>query len=212
MPHALFLGSMMATQDRVSEAPQEVLPNPSQATIKSRIREKLLNLFSIDRADRESSTKDYRSKYGERENNSLTFIREHLSHGIIDIVASLIAIAVPINSASVLFLKSLSFACWSAIVKEFSSLLRPSFTLVLILMETATALFQLDYLRPMILLKLGLEVVSLLINSSKRFDNWQLCYVETQLLRSYLLWRLFVQVRCQVLRSLLLVNRYLKGL
>ena len=103
MPHALFLGSMMATQDRVSEKPQEVLPTPSQATIKSRIRQKLLNLFSIDRADRDSSTKDYRSKYGERENNSLSFIREHLSHGIIDIVSSLIAIAVPINSASVFF-------------------------------------------------------------------------------------------------------------
>ena len=93
----------MATQDRVSEAPQEVLPIPSQATIKSRIQQKLLKLFSIDRADRELSTKDYRSKYGERENNSLSFIREHLSHGIIDIVSSLIAIAVPINSASVFF-------------------------------------------------------------------------------------------------------------
>ena len=104
MPHALFLGSMMATQDRVSEALQEpltVLPNSSQATIKSRIRQKMLKLFRIDRAERETSTKDYRSKYGERENNSLSFIREHLSHGIIDIVSSLIAIAVPINSASV---------------------------------------------------------------------------------------------------------------
>lgn len=103
MPHALFLGSMMATQDRVSEAPQEpliALP-PSQATIKYRIRRTVLKLFRIDRAERETSTKDYRSKYGERENNSLTFIREHLLHGIIDIVSSLIAIAVPINSASV---------------------------------------------------------------------------------------------------------------
>ena len=102
MPHALFLGSMMATQDRVSEAPQEALPT-TQATIKSRVRQKMLNLFRIDRADREISTKDYRSKYGERENNPLSFIREHLSHGIIDIVSSLIAIAVPINSASVFF-------------------------------------------------------------------------------------------------------------
>jgi len=101
MPHALFLGSMMATQDRVSEAPQQPLkdlPPPNQ-TMKSRIRRKMAKLFSIDRAERETSTKDYRSKYGERENNSLTFIREHLTHGIIDIVSSLIAIAVPINSA-----------------------------------------------------------------------------------------------------------------
>ena len=114
MPHALFLGSMMATQDRVSEAPQEpltVLPT-SQGTVKSRIRQKMLKLFHVDRAERETSTKDYRSKYGERENNSLTFIREHLTHGIIDIVSSLIAIAVPINSASVFFFpEELSFAC-----------------------------------------------------------------------------------------------------
>ena len=115
MPHALFLGSMMATQDRVSEAPQEALTplSPSQATIKSRIRRTISKLFRIDRADRETSTKDYRSKYGERENNSLTFIHQHLFHGIVDIVSSLVAIAVPINSASVclLFSDGLSLAC-----------------------------------------------------------------------------------------------------
>jgi len=107
MPHGLFLGSSLATQDRVSEEPQEALPPPSpgQATIISRIRYKVSQLFRIDRAARETSTKDYRSKYGERENNSLTFIRQHLSHGIADIVSSLIAIAVPINSASVFFLQ-----------------------------------------------------------------------------------------------------------
>ena len=105
MPHALFLGSSIATQDRVSEAPQEALtaPSPSQTTIKSRLRRTIFKLFRIDRVEREVSTKDHRSKYGERENNSLTFIRQHLTHGIIDIVSSLIAIAVPINSASVLF-------------------------------------------------------------------------------------------------------------
>lgn len=101
MPHALFLGSMMATQDRVSEAPSEALtpPSPSKATIKSRIRRTISKLFRIDRADRETSTKDYRSKYGERENNSLAFIHQHLFHGVVDIVSSLVAIAVPINSA-----------------------------------------------------------------------------------------------------------------
>ena len=112
MPHALFLGSMMATQDRVSDAPQSLIPlPPSQATIKSRIRRTILNLFRIDRADRETSTKDYRSKYGERENSSLTFIHQHLFHGIVDIVSSLVAIAVPINSASVFSLIDLPLAC-----------------------------------------------------------------------------------------------------
>jgi metal iron transporter len=108
MPHALFLGSSMATQDRVSEASQETLTplSPSEKSIRSRIRRLILKLFRIDRAERETSDKDYRTKYGERENNSLSFIREHLSHGIIDIVSSLVAIAVPINSASVS-----SFSC-----------------------------------------------------------------------------------------------------
>ncbi|KAF8807262.1 natural resistance-associated macrophage protein [Phlegmacium glaucopus] len=101
MPHGLFLGSSLATQDRISEAPQETLSPSytSRATITSRIRCMVLNLFRIDRAERETSTKDYRSKYGDRENNSLSFIRQHLSHGITDIVSSLLAIAVPINSA-----------------------------------------------------------------------------------------------------------------
>lgn len=103
MPHALFLGSTLATQDRVSEAPQEILTplSSSQATIKSRIRGITSRLFRIDRVEREASNKDYHSRHGERENNSLTFIRQHLTHGIIDIVSSLIALAVPINSASV---------------------------------------------------------------------------------------------------------------
>jgi metal iron transporter len=109
MPHALFLGSSMATQDRVSEAPQEALTPlpPSQTTIRARIRRGILKLFSINRAERETSTQDYRTRYGERQNNSLTFIRQHLSHGIIDIVTSLTVIAVPINSASVFFLSCL---------------------------------------------------------------------------------------------------------
>lgn len=107
MPHALFLGSYLATQDRVSLAPTPelpALPGPAgRPSILSRVKERFLSLFRITRAERVASSKDYRSRYGARENNRLSFIRAHLGHGIVDVVTSLLALAVPINSASVLF-------------------------------------------------------------------------------------------------------------
>ncbi|KAF8898422.1 natural resistance-associated macrophage protein-domain-containing protein [Infundibulicybe gibba] len=102
MPHALFLGSSLAAQDRISiEPPQELeLPEPtSRQGLRARIAGFFASLFRVSRAERIAASRDYRSKYGERENNSLTFIRQHLHHGIVDVVTSLIALAVPINSA-----------------------------------------------------------------------------------------------------------------
>ncbi|KAH9487086.1 Iron transporter SMF3 [Psilocybe cubensis] len=102
MPHALFLGSSLATQDRVSDAPVDgQLPSNSghQMSRRSNIRQFVSSLFRITRAERVASNIDYRSKYGERENNPLLFIRQHLGHGIADVVTSLLTLAVPINSA-----------------------------------------------------------------------------------------------------------------
>ncbi|KAJ7596672.1 natural resistance-associated macrophage protein [Mycena floridula] len=98
MPHALFLGSFLATQDRVSMSPPgPSLPDAGQRrrTLKTWVNE----LFGISRADRITANKDYRNKYGNRENNSLDFIKEHLGHAVVDIVTSLLLVAVPINSA-----------------------------------------------------------------------------------------------------------------
>jgi len=110
MPHAIFLGSSLATQDRISNADDndDELPNPNSieqpTTIKSKLRTFVAPLFRISRAERVASrTRDYRSKYGERENNSLAFIQAHLPHAITDVITSLLALAVPINSASVSF-------------------------------------------------------------------------------------------------------------
>ncbi|KAF9568538.1 Nramp-domain-containing protein [Agrocybe pediades] len=100
MPHALFLGSSLATQDRVSDAlpdEQATLPTPVSITVKA--RQFVSSLFQFGRAERAASNIDYRSKYGERENNPLSFIQQHLSHGIADVITSLLALAVPINSA-----------------------------------------------------------------------------------------------------------------
>ncbi|THV06068.1 Nramp-domain-containing protein [Dendrothele bispora CBS 962.96] len=111
MPHALFLGSYLATHDRVSEAPVEtVLPGPvtSQSPI-SRLKTSFVNLFKVSSADRAASSKDYRSKYGERENNSLSFVRLHLNHNIVDIVTSLSLVALPINSAILILAATVFF-------------------------------------------------------------------------------------------------------
>ncbi|PPQ62803.1 hypothetical protein CVT24_000497 [Panaeolus cyanescens] len=103
MPHALFLGSSLATQDRVTDPlPEERLPTPTtnqNTTFQGKAKQVVWRLFRLSRAERVSSSIDYRSKYGERENNPYAFVKQHLSHGIADVTASLIALAVPINSA-----------------------------------------------------------------------------------------------------------------
>ncbi|KAF9056670.1 natural resistance-associated macrophage protein-domain-containing protein [Panaeolus papilionaceus] len=103
MPHALFLGSSLATQDRVTDPlPETSLPTPTtnqSPSLRAKAKLAFIRLFRLSRAERVSSSIDYRSKYGERENNSYAFVKQHLSHGIADVTASLVALAVPINSA-----------------------------------------------------------------------------------------------------------------
>lgn len=107
MPHALFLGSFLATQDRTASTVDVSLPHPIQTdekaasyTPRARLRTWFKSLFDVSRAERIAASREYRTKYG-RENNELSFIRGHLTHGIVDIVTSLIGVAVPINSAYV---------------------------------------------------------------------------------------------------------------
>ncbi|KAG6869159.1 hypothetical protein C0993_012258 [Termitomyces sp. T159_Od127] len=105
MPHALFLGSSLAARDRVSLtapalAPAPRLPGtPPARKLKARITEFLAPLFRVTRAERAAAAKDYRTRHGARENNPLSFVRAHLVHSVVDVVASLLALAVPINSA-----------------------------------------------------------------------------------------------------------------
>ncbi|KAI0823054.1 natural resistance-associated macrophage protein-domain-containing protein [Trametes gibbosa] len=99
MPHALFLGSYLATQDRITSPP--VLPSPASlgpSNFRSKIRTWFKSLFEVSRAERIAASRDYRDKYG-RHNNELGFVRAHLSHGLVDVIVSLLAVAVPINSA-----------------------------------------------------------------------------------------------------------------
>jgi metal iron transporter len=104
MPHALFLGSFLATLDRTGSADLSLPPpiqnteRPGYSSPKARFRVWFKSLFQVSRTERIAATRDYKTKYG-RENNELSFIRKHLASGIVDIVVSLIGVAVPINSA-----------------------------------------------------------------------------------------------------------------
>lgn len=102
MPHTLFLGSFLATHSRV--APLETstvdLPGPSNHTnLKRTLKTYFIDLFRITPAERAAAAKDYRTRYGERENSTLSFVKDHLNHLIIDSCSSIVILSIPINSA-----------------------------------------------------------------------------------------------------------------
>ncbi|KAF8845347.1 Nramp-domain-containing protein [Paxillus ammoniavirescens] len=100
MPHALFLGSNLSTQDRVSSAPtdlpQHVISQPF--SLQAKLRQLWRTMFHFSRTDHEN-LKDRTTRHLLRQNNIPEFIRAHLTHGTVDVVVSLLAVAVPINSA-----------------------------------------------------------------------------------------------------------------
>ena len=105
MPHGLFLGSHLATQDRVNISaiaePSE-LPTPPGLPIGRRLSLKYMyrKFFVFGRVDSlEGDMLKASIPHGERENNSLVFIKAHYIHGLWDIILSLLGFAVAINSA-----------------------------------------------------------------------------------------------------------------
>jgi metal iron transporter len=99
MPHALFLGSYLATQDRESPLP-ECMPLPATSTTKrERLSAYFRSFFTITRAERIAVDRHHRNQFIRPENNTLQFVQAHLGHGLVDIVTSLLGVAVPINSA-----------------------------------------------------------------------------------------------------------------
>ncbi|KAG2350940.1 smf Mn2+ and Fe2+ transporter [Suillus weaverae] len=124
MPHSLFLGSHLATQDRLSKislAPISPLSNKSReleptgvASRRERLQylgsviwQQLRSLFVVSRAELEALNARPKS-YEDRENNPLEFVQSHLYHGMVDMVSSLLGFAVIIN-ALILVLASAVF-------------------------------------------------------------------------------------------------------
>lgn len=95
MPHSLFLGSALATQDRALVKPA-ALPSTSniRATESKGLLGKLLNHFRVVRTE----TSDEFASHADKPNNSLSFVKAHLHHAIVDLVVNLLGLAVVINS------------------------------------------------------------------------------------------------------------------
>ncbi|KAJ8596811.1 Nramp-domain-containing protein [Rhizopogon salebrosus TDB-379] len=111
MPHALFLGSNLATQDRVSQPP-EPLPPPvdtRRPLFLQRLRRIWTGVLYITRSQRDNF-KDYTTRHEFRQNNSMEFIRAHLRHGTVDVILSLLGLAVPINSAILILAATMFYA------------------------------------------------------------------------------------------------------
>ncbi|KAH7886220.1 smf Mn2+ and Fe2+ transporter [Phlebopus sp. FC_14] len=113
MPHSIFLGSHLATQDRLSRESLKAdstfsetslfqppaSPRPVSMTLAyrrfiARQLEKLSNLFRSQESGYPSNV----LTHDDRENNPLEFVRSHIYHGMVDMVASLLGFAVIINS------------------------------------------------------------------------------------------------------------------
>lgn len=112
MPHSLFLGSALATQDREASSPREApasrdadaagegtLPSVRNArTLVRRLSKSFMDMFKIQKiADKDNEPKSH----ADWTNNPLTFIRRHLAHGVVDMVVSLLGLAVVINALCV---------------------------------------------------------------------------------------------------------------
>ncbi|RDB15676.1 Manganese transporter pdt1 [Hypsizygus marmoreus] len=120
MPHSLFLGSALATQDRISVSPassKKALSLESRVESKTssesdvinatielksrpqrilhRLKESLYTPFRVPPA---SAYATRATRHIDRENNSYIFVKAHIYHGIVDVVTSLLGFAVLINS------------------------------------------------------------------------------------------------------------------
>ena len=106
MPHSLFIGSALATQDRLSTTPlkDDSISNSSLGSlpeerrpggILNRVKSSLSKAFQIRALDGHRSRPQ---RHEDRENNSYWFVESHVYHGVVDIVLSLLGIAVVINS------------------------------------------------------------------------------------------------------------------
>ncbi|KZP04132.1 Nramp-domain-containing protein [Athelia psychrophila] len=107
MPHSLFLGSALATQDRLAASPSKtpspdglLSTAPSRVPLPRRIATFFRSIFTVTFTGH-SFKDDYEPEpktHAERENNALGFVRAHLWHGIVDMALSLLGFAVIINA------------------------------------------------------------------------------------------------------------------
>jgi metal iron transporter len=121
MPHGLFLGSALATQDRISTDPLTTeLPShlksqeqsDENAIVQPRSFFGRIHGFVIYALHVVRSNDEYAAKpklHIHRENNSLGFVQAHIYHGIVNMAISLLGFAVLINSLILVLAASVFF-------------------------------------------------------------------------------------------------------
>lgn len=120
MPHSLFVGSALATQDRDESRQTEdekltfttlnTRSSGDSGILRSPLRYQMLVSIlkkSAYRFFRNSPPRSYATRaqrHSDHENNPLPFVETHFYHGIADVVVCLLGFAVLINSMYVIFL------------------------------------------------------------------------------------------------------------
>jgi len=122
MPHSLFLGSHLATQDRVAGAPLKTVSTTtssafsfslrSETRLQQAVRRSLRSFgtycASLFRAE-SSNAPALPASHAEKENNSYAFVAAHLYHAMVDIVVCLLGFAVIINSMILILASAVFF-------------------------------------------------------------------------------------------------------
>lgn len=118
MPHSLFLGSTLATQDRISFRATERVSSLTPVNSKEAEAEGLHPVKRVEEvsfirrlyedckgsvlgAFRKPPGRVYTTtatRHSEHQNNPFEFVRAHIYHGTFDVVGSLLGFAVMINS------------------------------------------------------------------------------------------------------------------
>ncbi|KAF7299224.1 hypothetical protein MIND_00871100 [Mycena indigotica] len=98
MPHSLFLGSALATQNRLLSNTSVDQPSPPPLQLESKRPPWLEFIYSVFRTPAASPHSTRVKRHSDRENNSIVFIRAHLNHARLDVIGSLLGFAVLINS------------------------------------------------------------------------------------------------------------------
>ncbi|PPQ94583.1 hypothetical protein CVT25_011895 [Psilocybe cyanescens] len=127
MPHSLFLGSALATQDRISfrshkdiktltalstkesEESLPAAPPERQSLFRRAYEECKYSVLDAFRKPPASMFATAATRHSERQNNPYEFIRAHIYHGTFDIVGSLLGFAVMINSLILMLASAVFF-------------------------------------------------------------------------------------------------------
>jgi metal iron transporter len=119
MPHSLFLGSALATQDRINSRPArdedfiesttsskalesdeslDSAPSSRSEKLWASLKESILRMFKTPPKSLHATEA---TRHSDHETNPYDFVRAHIGHGVADVLIALLGFAVMINSMCV---------------------------------------------------------------------------------------------------------------